>query len=85
MIHNTCMHQGISFLIKYVPLRQQDDFACIQGSIWPIYKWHEWFVMCAQISDTLLTAYQLRNLFLSSVLVFEKLFLPSFCADTMPQ
>ncbi len=50
----------------------QDSFACIQGSIWPIHKWYEWFVTCVQTSNPLLSINQPHLLFLGRVLVFEK-------------
>ncbi len=44
----------------------------VQGSALPIHKRHEYFVMCVQTSDALLSDDQLHYLFLSCVLVFKK-------------
>ncbi len=70
-----------------------------QGSVLPIHEWHEWFIICVQTFDTLLSVNQQHHLFVGSVLVFEKRiiclqitvstpgksFFPSFPTRTMPQ
>ncbi len=72
-------YRSISLLAKYDSestqrhsFLQQDVFACMQGSILSIHKWHEWFVVRIQTSDTLLLPSQLHHLFLGIVLVFKK-------------